>query len=470
MPTLISPRISLATLLALGAGLLGCGSAEPDYVDGELLVLKKNGGWCWFMDPRVVVDRGNILMGTVAGVTRDGSTKGDNEISAFDTTARTSTTFKLHEELESDDHDSAAILVLPDGRYLAAYTRHARDRLMRWRVSEKPGDITAWEPEIRKLVPGENPVTYANLYMLSAESNRIYNFTRARDHNPLVMTASADDPAFELAGRLLYWDKTHATGVEAEKVTPIEHRASPYVRYASTGVDTIHFVTTEDHPIAYDNSIYHGFVRGGAVHDSFGAVIDEDVFDDEGASPVEYTRVFTGGVDHVAWTVDLEIDKSGNPYTSFSVQRDGGPLRDQREGGGLDHRYHYARFDGTKWHEHEMAYAGRHLYADQADYTGLVALHPSDPDTVYISTDADPESGEPLVSGADGKRHYEIFRGHTDDLGATWSWKAVTRDSTTDNVRPIIPTWEGHTAVLWLRGKYHNMLNYNQDVVGIIDP
>ncbi|APR80904.1 Hypothetical protein A7982_06251 [Minicystis rosea] len=474
MPKLASFRISRAapglSLLALGALLCGCGTTDPDYVAGDLVVLKRNGGWCWFMDPRSVVDEGRILVGTVAGTTRDGSTAGDNEISAFDPATRTTSTFKLHAEMESDDHDSAAILVLPDGRYLASYTRHARDRVMRWRVSTRPGDISEWEPEQRIAVSGEKQVTYANTFMLSAESNRIYNFTRARDDNPMLLTASPDDPTFAVSGRLLYWDKTDETGVEAEKITPIEHRASPYVRYVSNGVDAVHFVTTEDHPIAYDNSIYHGFVRGGAVHDSFGAVVDEDVFDDEGASPVEYTRVFEGDVDHVAWTVDLELDRSGNPYTAFSVQVDGGLLRSMREGGGLDHRYHYARFDGMKWHQHEMSYAGRHLYADQADYTGLVALDPRDPDTVYISTDADPESGDALISGADGKRHYEIFRGRTTDMGATWTWTPITRDSTTDNVRPIIPQWEDHTALLWLRGKYRNMLNFDQNVVGLIEP
>ncbi|MFT3776605.1 MAG: BNR-4 repeat-containing protein [Minicystis sp.] len=465
-----SPRALVA--LALGVALAGCSKKDvvADYVAGDMVVLKKNGGWCWFQDPRAIVDQGRILVGTVAGTTGDGSTAGDNEVTAFDLATRKSTTFKLHEALESDDHDAASLLVLPDGRYLAMYTKHAVDRVMRWRVSQKAGDISAWDDEKRILGPGKQAVTYSNTYMLSAENNKVYSFYRGRDHNPQVMTAPPDIPGFELSGRLLFWDRTEATGVEPEKVTPIEHRASPYVRYASRGVDSIHFITTEDHPIDYDNSIYHGVVRGGAVHDSFGKVVDGNLFDEDAPSPVEFTRVFEGDLDHVAWTTDIELDENDNPVIAFSVQRDGGALRDMREGGGLDHRYHYGRFDGQTWHVHEMAHAGQHLYADQADYTGLVAIDPGHLDTVYISTDADPVTGEPLVSEADGDRHYEIFRGRTSDMGATWTWTPITKNSTTDNVRPNVPKWEGHTAVLWLRGAYHNMLRYEQDVVGLIDP
>lgn len=422
------------------------------------------------MDPRAIVDQGRILVGTTAGATADGSAAGDIEVTSFDLVTRAGQTFKLHEKLQSDDHDSPSVLRLPDGRYLAMYTKHANDRLMRWRVSERPGDIGAWAPEQTLTSDERGGVTYSNTFVLSAEANRVYNFYRAKDQNPFLMTAPAGVPGFEATGRLLRWDATEETGADPAKVTGVTELTRPYLRYASQGVDTIHFITTEDHPAAYDNSIYHGFVRGGAVYDSFGALVDADIADDEAASPVELTRVFQGDADHVAWTVDLEIDASGHPYMAFQVQRDGAATRDRKGEGGFDHRYYYARFDGERWNVHEMAYAGTRLHAGQDDYTGLVALHPRDPDTVFISTDADPATGEPLVSGADGERHHEIFKGVTRDGGATWQWTALTYNSTVDNLRPVIPDWQWHTALLWLRGSYHNMHRYEQDVVGLIDP
>src|SRR5262245_25749678 len=121
------PAARCAAAAALAVALLGCESGEglspvADTVNGDLLVLKRNGGWCWFMDPRAVVDDGRIVVGTTAGTTGDGSLAGDIDVTSFDLITRTSQTFTLHEELQSDDHDSPSLLVLPDGRYLAMYT------------------------------------------------------------------------------------------------------------------------------------------------------------------------------------------------------------------------------------------------------------------------------------------------------------------------------------------------------------
>ena len=44
----------------------------------------------------------------------------------------------------------------------------------------------------------------------------------------------------------------------------------------------------------------------------------------------------------------------------------------------------------------------------------------------------------------------------------------VTKDSTGDNLRPIIPKLsDGKTAVLWLRGDYRTYTDYSLKVVGI---
>jgi hypothetical protein len=102
-----------------------------------------------------------------------------------------------------------------------------------------------------------------------------------------------------------------------------------------------------------------------------------------------------------------------------------------------------------------MAYAGTRLYSGEDDYPGLAALHPKDPNTVYISTDANPATGEPLISTADKKRHYELFRGTTNDGGNTWQWTPITANSTVDNIRPIVPKWnDKRTILVWMRGRY----------------
>jgi hypothetical protein len=104
-----------------------------------------------------------------------------------------------------------------------------------------------------------------------------------------------------------------------------------------------------------------------------------------------------------------------------------------------------------------MAYAGTRLYPGEDDYTGLVALDPNDPDVVYISTDAHPATGAPLVSSADHRRHHELFRGTTRDSGASWRWEPVTANSSVDNLRPVVPKWnDKRMALVWMRGAYKN--------------
>ena len=136
----------------------------------------------------------------------------------------------------------------------------------------------------------------------------------------------------------------------------------------------------------------------------------------------------------------------------------------------MDHRYGYARWDGKTWQVHEMAFAGTRLYAGEDDYTGLAVLDPRSLDTVYISTNADPVTGEPLISGLDGERHREIFRGKTPDGGRTWNWVPLTMDSDTDNIRPVVPNGPaGRRIVLWLRGRLYSYTDYDLDVVGMVD-
>jgi hypothetical protein len=184
----------------------------------------------------------------------------------------------------------------------------------------------------------------------------------------------------------------------------------------------------------------------------------------------DLTRVFQGDADNVAWVIDLELDASKRPYVAFSVQKDGRGL--PRGQGGTDHRYCYGRWDGSAWRVHEMAYAGVRLYPGEDDYTGLVALDPRDPDVAYISTNVEPLTGRPLVSGADGRAHYELFRGRTADSGKTWAWEPITANSSADNLRPLVPKWDDpRTALVWMRGTYsNNRGQWTTAVVALILP
>jgi hypothetical protein len=243
----------------------------------------------------------------------------------------------------------------------------------------------------------------------------------------------------------------------------------PYVRYASNGVDSIHLVYTEAHPRDYDNSLYHVFYKGGMLYRSDGTTIRSLA---QGlTNPAEGTRIYQGGAQQVAWVSDVVLDGGGRPVVTYSVQIGSAGLPVGQ--GGDDMRYRYARWDGGQWRDHALAYAGSRLYSGEDDYTGLATLDPENPSVVYLSTNADPVTGAPLISSADSRRHYELFRGVTADGGATWSFAAMTRNSTSDNLRPVVvpPSASGgeagQKALLWLRGVYRSYTDYQQQVVAL---
>ena len=347
----------------------------------------------------------------------------------------------LHPHLEADDHNVPALLALQDGRILAVYSRHGSDKLIRYRVTERSGDPFVWLPE--EHVKRDAPVTYSNLFLLSAENEGqgcVYNFYRGQDANPNYVVSQDQGRSWRYGARLVVF------------------KGRPYVKYASNNIDTIHFITTEHHPNNWDNSIYHAYLRRGILYRSDGRRIQP--VDAGGIRPDQATCVFSGDEKHVAWTVDLHIDSQERPRFVYSVQRDGNPE---------DLCYRYARWDGQQWHDHALAHAGTALYEREADYSGLAALDPQDPNVVYFSADADPATGKPLISRADDRRHYEIFRGITQDGGVEWTFTPITKDSTVDNLRPIVPIGQP-MVLLWLRGTYTSYTDYDLDVVALIDP
>jgi hypothetical protein len=436
----------------------------PNYVAGSLIRLNDNGAWSWFMDERVIVDHGKLIVGSVRSLgdlkaTENEPDWGNVEISVYDIEKGETGHVVLHRHLDQDDHAAPAFLVLPDRRYLAVYSKHARERKVYYRFSE-PGDPLHWSEAHIFEPPGKDEawagdnVTYSNLFGMPG--GRIYNFYRGFSHDPNYMYSDDNGQTWAYGGRLLRGRDGY----------------SPYLKYAFDNQSTIHFIATEDHPRNYDNSIYHGILRDGEIHHSDGRVIAKLSTSTEAPlASWDLTLVFQGDPDNVAWPVDMELDDQQHPYIAFSVQKDGRGLPPRQ--GGMDLRYDYGRWDGSEWHVHEMAYAGTRLYPYEDDYSGLVALDPQNPDIVYISTDADPKTGEPLISAADGKRHYELFHGQTADGGEHWRWEPITANSTVNNLRPLVPKWKDpRTALVWMRGPayIHNNGNWTTGIVAMILP
>ena len=267
----LSPKLPLLSLL-LTAGVQG-----QDHVEGTLRMLNDNGAWSWFEDERAILDplRGRLLVGScasssgVGGATRNG----DIDVAWLDLSAGRFGYFELHNQLQADDHDTPALMVRPDGRYLALYGKHGNDPLTRYRTSIAAGDATSWS-SMTTYQHGAG-LTYSNLYRLS-ESGRTYNFCRALNYDPNLMYSDDDGSTWTGGAKLL----TEGGGGDR-----------PYLRYASDGVRRVHLIATNRHPRNYDNSIYHGYLQDDKLHNSFGQIVDSNSLNTAAPSPSALTTV-----------------------------------------------------------------------------------------------------------------------------------------------------------------------------------
>lgn len=449
--------------------------AAADQVAGDLILFNDNGGWCWYQDERILVDRDNddLVIASVAnylgygGEPRDG----DMDVTTFKhaSGSRTRVTMATIPTLnKGDDHNVAALWQRPDGRYFACYTGHnygagynggETEPKSFYRSTTLANDGSAWDSELEFTWPengsGEDDVTYTNLHFMSAEGSgqgRLYNIARADDRTPSIAYSDDQGATWTYGGKL----SVSTTG---------SSYSNGYFVFTSNGVDRIDFMCTEHHPRDYNNSIYHGYIKDGKSYNSLGKVIDDDIFDVTAPAPQDFTRVWatspvTASSYHHAWTMEVEMI-DGQIQGLFTTRH--GNVQETERVGDSDHRLFYARFDGASWQTHELCKMGNSLDGKEGDYTGLGSIHPNDASTIYISVEHDPRDATPLPK-------HEIFKGHTSDQGVTWAWTPITENSTVENFRPIVPAWkDGRTALLWLRGRYPFQRDYEQSVVGLID-
>ena len=430
-------------------------------------VLNDNGAWCWFQDERALVDpeRGLLVVGSIASVGgKDGDRRGgDLDLNVVDLGSGAVQVVTLHEGFESDDHDVPALWRRPDGRWLAVYARHKTDDSTYWRVSE-PHDPTRWGEERvfdwSELTGGRH-VTYSNLHEIDG---RLHCFVRAINDDPCALVSDDHGESWTFAGRLF----------GREKVGYV----NGYARYAESP-EGLHVLVTDHHPRDFDNSIHHGILAAGRLHDSAGRALEGELFAEPAPNQDLLTTVLEAGSEvggarltH-AWTTDIRVvdgvvgavmtARADHPGWPEGAQISGPDAVRDADGNDVpvpDLRLVYARrgADGT-WAVHPLADAGPGLLPHEQDYTGLAALDPYDADALVLSTPIDPRDGRALA-------HRELFRGRTEDAGATWRWEPLTEDSAVDNLRPIIAPGDPATEhLLWFRGDMRSSQHFDCEVV-----
>ncbi|HYC70924.1 MAG TPA: BNR-4 repeat-containing protein [Opitutaceae bacterium] len=416
------PRALLALSLLLGTAAF----AAPGPADGEAFT--PDGAWCWFSDPRALVADGRIVAGWVHS---DGSIQVGSRPLRGDAT----TVVTLAPQFERDDHDNPAFAVLPDGRLAAFFSKHSKGDMF-FATTRRAGEHTQWtEPRpLGFLDPARGPrgITYANPFVLTAEDNALWVFWRGSDFKP-TFSVSRDGGETWSAQRTLISEHGRDTGNR------------PYVKYWSDGKGRIDLIFTDGHPRnEAANSLYFVRYERGAFWRADGTKIA--TLDELPLQPSQCDRVYDGRTAGRAWIWSVVEDPQGHPvigYTRLPSER--------------DHRYHYARWDGSRWVDHEIAPAGGWFPQTpegekerEPHYSGGLSLDPANPARLYLSRP---------VEGA-----FEIEEWTTADGGARWTQRALTHaPGGPDNVRPYaLPGAPAGTAiVLWMHNhRYVHYTNY----------
>ena len=117
----------LIGLLLIGNPLSGAELSDAEPMNAEPIVVKRNGGWCWFQAERAVVVSGKVVLTSIAGDDHGGFSAGDLVATAFDPITQEIEHSMLHAAFQRDDHDVAGLCLLPDRRLLAVYGKHGSD-------------------------------------------------------------------------------------------------------------------------------------------------------------------------------------------------------------------------------------------------------------------------------------------------------------------------------------------------------
>jgi hypothetical protein len=392
-------------LLATVVAALLANAPVAHAIEGQIAA---DAAWCWFQDPRAVYHDGAHRR-TYAGYV---TAAGDIGVVSYDHDAHELRRAVVARAFQRDDHASPALEMLPDGRLMVLWSAH-RGRQLYFRTTRRPEDVFDWGDTrtIGTNAPGFATYTYANPVRAGG---RLFVFWRAE-----TGTGSAGQAAFSSTGD---GGATWAPG----QVLLQNPAQRPYVKYAGAR-DTIHVAYTEGHPNAVQTTIRYAAFRDGRLYRADGSALG-----DAPLTAAHGERVYGGAAR--AWVWDVAADSEGRPVIVYATF----PGRD-------DHRYRYARWNGSRWLDVELTAAGGSIAPSgrELQYSGGIALDHEDPSNVYLSRQ---------VNGV-----FEIERWRTPDRGRSWTSTAVTRGSMQDNVRPVVPRGApAHFAapLLWMSGPY----------------
>ncbi len=383
-------------------------------------IISAIGVWSFFQNPKSIYYDGSTIFGGINEL-------GDVLSYQYNHSTQVLNKYTFKSVMEIDDHDQPSYLILPDERILALYCRHSVSASMYQRISTNANDNTAWGDEVDIGASlGTVPVSYPNLIQLMGEEDTpIYLFYRVHPdpNRGMYMSKSIDNGTTWSAG--IKWVESVIAGTM--------HR--PYTMVIRNGNNRMDFAFNDGHPAeVVTNSLYHFYYQGGKYYKSDGTEIVTGL----PITPASATKIYDGTAVN-CWVYEITIDASGYPVIVYAAFPDYTS----------DHRYRYARWNGSSWIDNEICAAGGPIAtAEQMGYySGGIAIDHTNPDIVYCSVN---------TSG----NTWKIYKYTTANNGITWT-NVLIIDNMNKNMRPVVPFNHGiGIDFIWNFGTYITYTNY----------
>lgn len=332
---------------------------------------------------------------------------------------------------EQDDHNSAALSILPDSKLIAVYARHNMDSYLRWRITEEQEDINTFGEE-KKIVCG-GAITYIQMHRIDKYKYRVFYRYNLSNWATRVYDYESDTWTEEIVWLVEPYKGQYYIWTQADK------------EFGKINV----FMTC--HPNnGTDQNIRYGYfdkdsnicVMGGKIIGNLNKKAtntltprDFDIAYEE-LDPAGQTRLFD---------VTYKGEKLGCLFGTFK--------------GTNDCIYRYCYYDDTngKWVTESITEAGR-SQGNKSYYAG-VSFDKKDMQTVYVARES--------------KEEWYLEKWVTEDFGKTWSSTLIDKTTRVEKkilFRPIVP-YNSHDDidVLYLKGKYPTYLTFDTDIMSYGD-
>lgn len=331
---------------------------------------------------------------------------------------------------ERDDHNSASLAVLPNGKILAIYARHNADNKLRWRISSKKEDISNFSEE--KVVLCSNVITYIQIHKINDNEYRVFYRVGSSNWGTRVYNYITDEWTDEVI-----WLK--------------EPRGGQYYLWSQEAADGTIDMFMTSHPInGRDQNIYYCyFDKEGNIYKVEGDKVAN--LNEKSTLPIEPRDI------------DLVYKAKGKESTRlFDVSYMG-------DGRGVlfgvftnvnDCVYKYCFYDNNtnSWSIKDVVHAGLPVEDPPGRnfYFGGLVFAKGDINTLYVSRE--------------NEGTWYIEKWETKNNGDSWVTTLLDKSSEFELFRPQCP-YNSHDDidVFYIKGNYITYMDFDTDIIMIAE-